>query len=133
MSDRLQSFAELLERHTRETTALLFGHLGEIKNELDKWRSGSQVVTKQDLQEWINTMAKTQQELVTEMQALKVQITKIGTETTSLLEKITTLQGLIDAGGNTLTPETQAAWEEVKTAAQGVDDEVPDVPPTPAS
>jgi uncharacterized protein YoxC len=113
---------------------LLESHLGEIKNtlkNLKRWRSGSQVATKQDLIEMEKRMAKTQAELVTEMQALKGQITKIGTETATLLEKVKELQALIDAGGNTLTPETQAAWEEVKTAAQGVDDEVPDAPPTP--
>jgi DNA repair exonuclease SbcCD ATPase subunit len=113
---------------------LLESHLGEIKNaikDLKRWRSGSQVATKQDLIEIEKRMAKTQQELVVEMQTLNSQITKIGAETTSLLQKITELQALIDAGGNTLTPETQAAWEAVKASAQGVDDEVPDAPPTP--
>jgi uncharacterized protein YoxC len=111
---------------------LLESHLGEIKNaikDLKRWRSGSQVATKQDLIEMEKRMAKTQAELVTEMKALQVQVTKIGTETSSLLKKITDLQALIDGGGNTLTPETQAAWEEVKAAAQSVDDEVPDAPP----
>src|SRR5882672_11577414 len=109
-------------------TFLLKRQMEEIKHQVDKLGSMSQVATKQDLESWVHIMAKTQQELVVEMQTLKGQITKIGTETTSLLTKITALQALIDAGGNTLTPETQAAWEEVKTAAQGVDDEVPDAP-----
>lgn len=85
----------------------------------------------------------TQAEIASELTATKDRlvaatnkITKIGTETDSLLVKIKELEDVINAG--TVTPELQAAFDAVKeqvtaleAAATVADDKVPDGPPTP--
>ncbi len=75
----------------------------------------------------IKHMAKTQAELAAEMKDLGVELGKIGTETQTLLDKIDELGKIIAAGGE-VTPELQAAFDDVKAQAQAVDDKVPDVP-----
>lgn len=65
------------------------------------------------------------------------EVDKIGTETTSLVQKIGDLETQLANAGN-LTPEAQAAFDAVKaqvaslaTRVQAVDDLVPDAPPAP--
>ncbi len=55
-------------------------------------------------------------------------VTKIGTETSTLLVKITDLEAALAAGGNT-TPEVDAAMEALKTQLKVVDDLVEDAAP----
>lgn len=85
----------------------------------------------------------TQIEIAAELNAVKEKlvaatgrITKIGTETDSLLTKIQALEETINAG--TVSPELQAAFDavkaqanEVETAATTVDDKVADAPTPP--
>lgn len=79
-----------------------------------------------------------------QLKALKTQVTKIGAETgklvdqaATLTQKIADLEAIIANGGNS-TPELDAALADLKATAgelttgiQAVDDEVPDVTPTP--
>lgn len=92
---------------------------------------------KQLLRELKKIMA-TQTEIVAQLNAVNeklvaatAKITKIGTETDSLLTKILALEEIINAG--TVSPELQAALDAVKaqadvieSTATGVDDKVPD-------
>lgn len=68
----------------------------------------------------------TQAELVVEVNALKDQVTKIGTETSTLLTKINDLLAIIAAGP--VSTELQAAVDSLKAQVQVVDDLVPDAP-----
>lgn len=69
----------------------------------------------------------TQAQLAADLQAVSAQITKIGTETTALLTKITDLEAAIAAGGVT-TAEVDTAMQALKDQAKIVDDMVPDAP-----
>lgn len=73
----------------------------------------------------------TQAELVVQVKAATDKLTKIGTETSTLLQKITDLTTIITNGP--VTPEMQAAVDALTAQAQVVDDLVPDAPtpPTP--
>lgn len=72
----------------------------------------------------------TQQEMVVQINGLKDQVAKIGTETSTLITKVNDLLAIIAAGP--VTPELQAAVDSLKAQVQVVDDLVPDpVPPTP--
>ena len=70
-----------------------------------------------------NIMA-TQGELTAQVQAIGDKLTKIGSETSTLLTKIEELKVL----AQNATPELQAAVEAVAQQAQVVDDLVPDQP-----
>lgn len=75
----------------------------------------------------------TQAELVAQVKSINDKLVKIGTETSTLLTKITDLTTIITNGP--VTPELQAAVDALTTQAQVVDDLVPDAPvpaPTPA-
>ena len=71
----------------------------------------------------------TQVEGVVEIQAVKEQVTKIGTETSTLLTKIEELTQAIENAGKDLSPEVQQALDDLKAQAQIVDDLVPDAAP----
>lgn len=64
-----------------------------------------------------------------DLASIKSQLTKVSTETTTLLEKITALE---DAAANADTPQSVLdAIAEVKAQAQTVDDQVADAPTEP--
>ena len=69
----------------------------------------------------------TQAELATQLNSVKDQLVKIGTETTSLLTKIDELKAVI-AAGPAIDPELQTAVDAVVAQAKVVDDLVPDAP-----
>lgn len=72
----------------------------------------------------------TQAELAAGLTALKDEMVKIGTETTTLIAKVADLEAAIAA--NPVPPEVQAAFEAVQAQAKTVDDLVPDAaPPAP--
>lgn len=79
--------------------------------------------------EYIN-MA-TQAEAAQELRKANDSLTKIGGETTTLLEKVKALEDAAANAGN-VGPELQAAIDAVVSQAQAVDDLVPDVIPAPA-
>ncbi len=74
----------------------------------------------------LNTIMATQAQLAQQLTDLGVELGKIGTETSTLLQKITDLEAQI--GSSDVTPELQAAFDAVKAQAQVVDDLVPDAP-----
>lgn len=69
----------------------------------------------------------TQAALAAQLNELGVSLGKIGTETSTLLQKVADLEAQIGTLGD-VTPELQAAFDAVKTQAQAVDDLVPDAP-----
>lgn len=72
----------------------------------------------------------TQKEIANRLRETRSQLDKIGSETETLLEKITVLEEKINAAD--ADPELIEAFNEVKAAAQAVDDKVPD-PADPAT
>lgn len=68
-----------------------------------------------------------QTELVGQVNALTGKVTKIGTETRTLLTKIDDLTAVI-AGGGSVSPELQAAVDALKAQVDIVDALVPDAP-----
>jgi hypothetical protein len=66
----------------------------------------------------------TQADAAAELQNVNQQLQKIGTETQSLLDKITALEQA--GGGSDVSPELQAAIDAVVAQAKVVDDLVPD-------
>lgn len=76
----------------------------------------------------LKSIMATQAELAQQLKDLGTELGKIGSETTTLLQKITDLEGQI--GNTDVSPELQAAFDAVKQQAQVVDDMVPDTPPT---
>lgn len=70
----------------------------------------------------------TQNEIATTLEGVTAQIAKIGTETTSLLNKVDELVAALAAAGNA-TPEVEAAVAALQAQAQVVDDLVPDAQP----
>lgn len=76
----------------------------------------------------LNTMAENTDKALADLGAIKTQLTKIGTETTTLLQKVADLEA---AAANADTPQSVLdAIADVKAQAQIVDDEVPDAPTT---
>lgn len=73
------------------------------------------------------TIMADQAEIVVQIQEIQNKLTKIGTETTSLLTKIDELTAIIAAGP--VSPELQQAVDNLKAQAQVVDDLVVDAPP----
>lgn len=73
----------------------------------------------------LETIKMTQEELAAELTALNATVQKIGTETASLLTKVTDLEAVIAAGGP-VSADVQAALDAVKASAAAVDAAVPD-------
>ena len=72
----------------------------------------------------LNSMSENTDKALADLGAIKDQLTKIGTETATLLQKITDLE---NAAGNADTPQSVLdAIAAVKAQAQVVDDPVPD-------
>lgn len=71
----------------------------------------------------------TQAELITQINNINQQLTKVGQETSTLLTKIDELKQVIAAGP--VSPELQAAVDALAHQAQVIDDLVPDTVPTP--
>ena len=69
----------------------------------------------------------TQAELATRLDAVTAEVTKIGTETQSLLTKIDDLTAAMETAGNT-TPEVDAALDALQAQAGVVDALVTDLP-----
>lgn len=111
----------------------LFGWItiGKLPSEQERHKS---------LLKLIRQIMATQTEIAAELVATKDRlvsatnkITKIGTETDSLLTKIKELEAVINAG--TVSPELQAAFDGVKaqvdsleSAVTATDEKVPDAP-----
>jgi flagellar hook-basal body complex protein FliE len=74
---------------------------------------------------------KTQSQLTAELTAIGNQLTKIGTESSTTLQKVADLEAAIAAqtGGAEVTPELEAAVAALKTQVQVVDDLVSDITP----
>lgn len=70
---------------------------------------------------------ETQAELAADLQKVSDQVAKIGTETSTLLQKVADLEAALAAGGP-VTAEVQAAVDALKAQVQVVDDLVPDAP-----
>lgn len=75
----------------------------------------------------VDMIMATQAELAQELTTVKDQVQKIGTETSTLIERITELEQAI-ANGPT-TPEVDAALAALKAQVQVVDELVPDATP----
>lgn len=77
----------------------------------------------------LERIMSTQAELAAKLNDLTTAVTKIGTETTSLLQKV---QDLTDALANSpTTPEVDAALSALQAQAKVVDDLVPDAVQVP--
>lgn len=80
-----------------------------------------------------NHMALNQTELASGLKQLQTQVGKVAKEQSdrfdTLTAKIKELEDLLNAGN--VTPEVEAAFGEVKTALQALDDTIPDAPPVP--
>jgi hypothetical protein len=85
----------------------------------------------QSITELKDLIMATAAELTASLDAATAQITKIGTETTTLLQKIADLEAAI-AAGFTTTPEIDAALAALKAQVQVGDDLVVDAPPASA-
>lgn len=76
------------------------------------------------------TMGQKTDQAIADLATIKDSLTKIGTETSTLLQKVTDLE---NAAANADTPQSVLdAIAEVKTAATAVDDLVPDATQPPA-
>jgi len=73
----------------------------------------------------LETIMATQQELTAQITAATEKLTKIGTETGTLLTKIEELKTALANAGN-VSPELQAAVDALAAQAAVVDDLVPD-------
>lgn len=69
----------------------------------------------------------TQAQAAQELRDLKVTLVKISGESSQTLQKVKDLQALLDAGGQNVSPELEAAINDVVTGVQNVDELVPDV------
>lgn len=76
----------------------------------------------------LDQIMTTQTEAAIELNAVAEQVTKIGSETSTLLVKIQELTQAIENAGQDITPEVQQALDAVKAQVQIVDDLVPDQP-----
>ncbi len=74
----------------------------------------------------LNQIIMEQKDFALQLTALKDQLAKAKTE---IIDKLTALGDALDAADD-VTPEVQSAFDDLKAAVQGVDDIVPDVPPT---
>lgn len=71
----------------------------------------------------------TQAEIAAGLTAASAALTKIGQETSTTLDKVRALEEEINNGN--VSPELQAAFDDLKVQVQRVDDMVPDAIPTP--
>lgn len=78
----------------------------------------------------VGSLMTTQAELAAQLNTIGEQVTKIGTETQGLKDKVAELETAIQNGGN-VTQEVQDALDAVKSKLQSVDDLVTDAAPTP--
>jgi septal ring factor EnvC (AmiA/AmiB activator) len=69
----------------------------------------------------------TQAELAEQMNEQTAKITKIGTESTKTLEKVAELEEALNNQDN-VSPELQAAFDNLKAQVTVVDDLIPDAP-----
>ena len=69
----------------------------------------------------------TQLELAAQLNAISVQLGKVGAESSATLQKVADLEVALANAGN-VSPELQAAFDAVKAQVQLVDDLVPDAP-----
>jgi hypothetical protein len=75
----------------------------------------------------LKIMGQNTDKALEDLAAIQTQLTKVGQETSTLLQKITDLE---NAAANADTPQSVLdAIQAVKTQAQAVDDEVPDAQP----
>ena len=97
---------------------------------LSEWgfRFAHSLATKEDLKNIERKIMATQEEVTAALVAAKQQVDKIGTETRTLLTRITELLAQIANQGDSVTPELQAAVDDLKAQLQVVDDLVPDAP-----
>ncbi len=108
----------------------------KVKRRVPKHRPPDPVLEKLDeieqmlihLHKEIRIIMATQAELAADLAAVTDQVTKIGTETTATLQKVTDLEAALAAGGGT-TPEVDAALAALKAQVKVVDDMVADVGP----
>jgi len=78
----------------------------------------------------LHKIMATQAESAAQVTTLTAQVTKIGTESRTLLTKIDELLALIAGGSPNTSPELQAAIDALQAQVQVVDDLVPDAPPS---
>lgn len=76
----------------------------------------------------VDDVMATVNELTAELNAVKDQVVKIGTETRTLLTKIDDLTAIITSGNVPVPPDVQAALDDLKAQAKVVDDLVVDAP-----
>ena len=95
---------------------------------LSEWgfRFAHSLATKEDLNNTERNIMATQEEVTAALVAAKAHVDKIGTETRTLLTRITELLAQIAANQSTVTPELQAAVDDLQAQLQVVDDLVPD-------
>lgn len=79
----------------------------------------------------VSFIMATQPELVSSINALTANVAKIGTETRTLLQRITDLEQAI-VNGAPVSPEVLEALAALQTQVGVVDALVPDAPETPA-
>lgn len=72
-------------------------------------------------------LMKTQAELTADLTAVSAQLTKIGVETSTTLQRVADLEAALASSGAT-SPELEAAVEALKVQIQVVDDLVADAP-----
>jgi hypothetical protein len=84
----------------------------------------------QTLVEKVNAIVTTQAELAAALSELKSTIDKIGTESTTTLQKVTDLETALANAGN-VDPAVQEAFDALKASVKAVDDLVPDAPAAP--
>jgi len=77
----------------------------------------------------LDEIMTTQTEAAVEIAEVTAKVTKIGTETSTLLAKIQELIDQINNAGQDISPEVQQAITDLQAQAQIVDDLVPDVQP----
>jgi hypothetical protein len=74
-----------------------------------------------------HTIMATQNELAADLATVKAAVAKIGSETTTTLQKVADLEAALAAGGMT-SPAVDAALADLKAQVQAVDDLIPDAP-----
>lgn len=77
----------------------------------------------------LDEIMTTQVEAAVEIAEVTAKVTKIGTETSTLLAKIQELIDQINNAGQDISPEVQQAITDLQVQAQIVDDLVPDAQP----
>ncbi len=110
---------------------LILRHLKEIKLDVHLHYHGDSETLHllRELKSQGEKIMATQKDMAEEMKATTEQLKKVAGESRTLIEKIAALQTVIESGP--VSPELQAAWDEVKAQAKVTDDVVPDeVPPS---